>query len=255
MQKTTIEWVKNADGSPGYTWNPQTGCLRDCSYCYGRKIATRFAGSVAFPVGFEPAFWPERLKEPQLIRKHSRIFVCSMGELFGPWVVKKDIQKVVDVARSLPRHTFMFLTKFPYRLKEFNPWPANCWVGVSATDDEMAYDAYAWLREVDAPVRFMSFEPLLEGIEDNRLTLLAKVCDWFIVGERTQPTKCPHLFWVEAIRAVAIHYRVPLFIKDSLRKTVEELYADVPEWITTQEFPKEEDQGNDNHCQVMASVA
>lgn len=35
--KTRIDW---ADA----TWNPVTGCLHGCEYCYARKIAERFAG-------------------------------------------------------------------------------------------------------------------------------------------------------------------------------------------------------------------
>ena len=39
MNRTKIEWVKNPDGSQGYTWNPITGCLNGCEYCYARKLA------------------------------------------------------------------------------------------------------------------------------------------------------------------------------------------------------------------------
>ena len=35
MDKTKIEWCDS-------TWNPLTGCLHDCEYCYARKIANRF---------------------------------------------------------------------------------------------------------------------------------------------------------------------------------------------------------------------
>jgi len=33
MQKTKIEWVRNPDGTQGYTWNPLVGCKNDCEYC------------------------------------------------------------------------------------------------------------------------------------------------------------------------------------------------------------------------------
>ena len=39
MNKTQIEWVRNPDGTQGYTWNPITGCLNGCEYCYARKLA------------------------------------------------------------------------------------------------------------------------------------------------------------------------------------------------------------------------
>lgn len=37
MNKTKIEWCDS-------TWNPVTGCLHGCEYCYARKIAERFKG-------------------------------------------------------------------------------------------------------------------------------------------------------------------------------------------------------------------
>ncbi len=37
MNKTKIEWCD-------YTWNPVTGCLNGCEYCYAKKIVQRFQG-------------------------------------------------------------------------------------------------------------------------------------------------------------------------------------------------------------------
>lgn len=37
MNNTKIEWCNS-------TWNPVTGCLHGCKYCYARKIAKRFGG-------------------------------------------------------------------------------------------------------------------------------------------------------------------------------------------------------------------
>ncbi len=235
MQKTKIEWCD-------YTWNPVTGCknTRCSSYCYARKIATRFEGSVSFPVGFEPTFWGMRLDDPKRIRKPSRIFVCSMGELFGPWVMSYDINQVLATVRACPQHTFIFLTKYPGRLREFNPWPENCWVGVSATDDDMAMDAYVHLCRVDAITRFVSFEPLLSEIDDFTIALLAQACRWFIVGAQTGPLRSPCLYWVEQIYGRAKHDRVPIFLKDNLKLALEEVCAEVPAWISTREFPRTE---------------
>lgn len=37
MNKTKIDWCDS-------TWNPVTGCLHGCEYCYARDIAHRFGG-------------------------------------------------------------------------------------------------------------------------------------------------------------------------------------------------------------------
>lgn len=38
MNKTKIDWCDS-------TWNPVTGCLHGCEYCYARSIAKRFGGA------------------------------------------------------------------------------------------------------------------------------------------------------------------------------------------------------------------
>ena len=76
MNKTDIEWTD-------FTWNPVTGCLRGCPYCYARGTAKRFYSP---EIGFAPHFWPERIGEPERRRKPGKIFVTSVGDLFGDWV-------------------------------------------------------------------------------------------------------------------------------------------------------------------------
>ena len=39
MNKSFIEWTD-------FTWNPVTGCLHGCPYCYARKQTKRFSGDV-----------------------------------------------------------------------------------------------------------------------------------------------------------------------------------------------------------------
>ncbi len=83
MNRTKIETVLNPDGTPGYTWNPITGCLNGCEYCYARKLAnTRLKEKyLANKYGvaaneksqseyydnrndpFYPRFWPEKLEQ------------------------------------------------------------------------------------------------------------------------------------------------------------------------------------------------
>jgi len=120
-----------------YTWNPATGCLHGCSYCFAERIAKRFSGSKAFPDGFKPRFHPERLGEPLKIKKPSVIFVSDMGDLFGDWVPEKCITEVLGVVGECPQHTFLFLTKNPKRYKRFN-FPKNAWLGTSVENQAAA---------------------------------------------------------------------------------------------------------------------
>lgn len=51
MVKTKIEWCDS-------TWNPVTGCLHGCEYCYARGIAKRFGGANDGEVDYEgEAIW------------------------------------------------------------------------------------------------------------------------------------------------------------------------------------------------------
>lgn len=51
MLKTKIEWCDSI-------WNPVTGCLHGCEYCYARSIAKRFGGANDGEVSYErEALW------------------------------------------------------------------------------------------------------------------------------------------------------------------------------------------------------
>jgi len=41
--------MSNPIGWCDRTWNPITGCLRGCEYCYARRMAQRLAGRFGYP--------------------------------------------------------------------------------------------------------------------------------------------------------------------------------------------------------------
>ena len=102
------------------TWNPITGCLHDCLYCWARAYSKRLAAMEVEPYkthGFKPAFAEWRLK--QRLPKRGSVFVSDMGDMWGDWVPKKWIQQVLRVLRARPTCSFFFLTKNPKRYHEF----------------------------------------------------------------------------------------------------------------------------------------
>mgnify|MGYP001604130834 FL=1 len=201
---------KDSIGWCDATWSPVTGCLNDCSYCYARKIATRFAGSKAFPNGFEPTFHPERLEEPCKVKKPSKIFVCSMGELFGPWVPREWQEAVLKVIEENPQHIFQLLTKFPKGYQQYI-WPMNAWVGATVTCDLDGWRCGELLDVRGMPVRFVSAEPLLGALTGTFLWGL----DWLIIGGQSGQKKFyPPKAWIEPLYQLGI----PIFEKDNLCK-------------------------------------
>jgi len=233
MNITPIEWCDR-------TWNPVTGCLNGCPYCYAIKHVRRFKrgyeeifssrnihslgapGLVttkkgktiknAYPFGFEPTFHRHRLEEPQNLKKPQNIFVCDMADLFGKWVPNEWIKRVFMACAAAPQHRYLFLTKNPKRYEQFidMPMPENMWFGFSQTNNQhIGFNTHpSWKT-------FISIEPLLE-----RLTKTASEnIDWVIVGAETGNQKgkiVPERSWIEDIVNECRRTGKPLFMKDSL---------------------------------------
>ena len=216
MNKTNIEWVRNPDGSQGFTLNPVVGCLRGCDYCYARRFAERGLGECGlYEKGhrFQPRFFPERLGQIRRRWKRAGIFICSMGELFGPWVPEEWTAQTIDTARACPWHRFYFLTKYPENLARWNPWPDNAWVGATATDASSALHALGHMENVKAAVRFLSLEPLLGPVDPQR----AWPVEWIIVGAQTGPAAvAPQPEWIDTIARFAKRHKIALFEKNNL---------------------------------------
>ena len=207
MNKTNIEWTD-------YTWNPVPGCEHGCPYCYARPMAHRF-----YPpeIGFKPHFWPERLDEPMRLLKPSKIFVTSMGDLFGKWVPDEWIEAVLETVEACPQHTFQFLTKNPERM--IGRWPDNCWMGATATDQAM-FDKASWFLSFipNNAVKFISCEPLLGPI---RLTNKwgYEHLNWIIIGAMTGPKAVkPKEIWIWRLIEDAAEHNIPVFAKANLGK-------------------------------------
>lgn len=205
MNRTKIEWTN-------YSWNPITGCKHGCWYCYARKLAQRFPKN--FPNGFEPTFYPERLKEPWCLLKPSKIFVCSIADLFASWTPAQWRDEVLSSIFECPiKHTFQLLTKNPERIPHVR-FPPNVWTGTTVTGegDESNMD---YIRKVQSKIRFVSFEPLLEKIEFEYYDL--EDIDWIIIGKLTGSKRIKlKNSWLIDIREEARFWNIPIFEKNNL---------------------------------------
>lgn len=207
MNKTAIEWCD-------YSWNPVTGCLHGCSYCYARKIAERFKGSKAWPKGFEPMIHNDRSADPMKMKKPQTIFVCSMADLFGDWVPDHWIRYVMDTCDAAPQHTYIFLTKNPKRYLTIpgDYFKENRWFGTTITNTPDAVQRLHWLQRLPAANTFVSFEPLLEKMTYVDLRNIRQV----IIGAQTNPTVIPDFDTIINIQKEADRVGAKVFCKDSL---------------------------------------
>jgi protein gp37 len=232
-EMTKIEWVKN-----GKTWNPITGCTKTsggCTNCYAERMAKRLAGRCGYPSDnpFRPGTLHEaKFSEPLRRRKPTEYFVCSMSDLFHSAVSDETIGRVLDVIRDCPQHRFMILTKRAYRLPDFSPYPANCWVGITAENQRRADERIPHLLEVKAPVRFISCEPLLGAVNLQTNALMSGL-DWVIAGGETGPGARPmNPAWARSLRDQCLAADTPFFFKrhGGVRKSFGDRLLDGREW-------------------------
>ncbi len=235
MRRTTIEWTD-------WTWNPITGCLSRCSYCYNLRPGSllgrfgavyiesgktcmetsnwrrRETGKIhiarkgeRIPFGYDPTFYPHRLEEPLKRRRPSKIFVCDCGDLWGNWVPDQWILEVLKVVKMCPQHTFQLLTKNPRRYLDFE-LPNNTWAGTTVTSNKDSERAKI-ITQVRVPVRFLSIEPLLGEISFDFDEI-----QWIIVGAQTGRNAVrPKKEWIQAILTNARKMKMPIFLKNNLR--------------------------------------
>lgn len=218
QETDNIEWAK-------WSWNPVTGCLHNCPYCYARDIANRF-----YVEKFVPTFRPERLGAPLRQRVpaqaeqelgYRNIFTCSMADLFGKWVPAEWIEAVLDVVREAPHWNFLFLTKFPLRLSEFD-FPQNAWLGTTVDCQARVKFAEKSFAKVRGGVKWLSVEPLLEPLHFESLEMF----DWVVIGGASSSSQTPEWHpprrWVDDLEAAARAAGCMVYEKTNLQARLRE---------------------------------
>ena len=229
MQKTNIEWVKNPDGTQGYSWNPIKGkCPAECKlpdgriYCYGHGLYDRFdwlsEGTV--PESLISGVIDEgELGAPKKRKKPTGIFACSTYDLFfhkhHSW---RD--GIFETIEACPHHRFYILTKFPQNIDR--ELPPNVWLGVSVTGDKDAW-RLRYLEKTEACLKFVSIEPFLNYISDNTILSIAHSLNWMIIGRLTghgreydpERRDIERLFEVKEY-AKYNQKKIPVFLKNNL---------------------------------------
>ncbi|HKS46739.1 MAG TPA: DUF5131 family protein [Amycolatopsis sp.] len=174
-----------------WSWNPVTGCLHGCDYCYAREIATSERTKAAYPVGFTPLFHHERLDAPANTTipaahrddpAYRKVFVCSMADLYGRWVPDEWIEQVHSSMLASPWWQYILLTKFPARYVGLD-LPPKAWVGTSIDEQKRVRIAEDAFRKIDGvAVKWLSLEPLREPLEFTDLSMF----DWVVIGAQTE---------------------------------------------------------------------
>ena len=248
MNRSKIEWCD-------HTWNPITGCLHNCEYCYARIMTKRFSGdvrlnkmargdyrtvkaadescelyildkpmlnetgsSLVYPFGFEPTLHRYRLGTLDNLKNGNNIFVGAMSDVFGKWVPDEWIAEVIQECINRPQHNYLFLTKNPNRYITYGvpTQNTNMWYGTTITGPADMDRMGALI--IDGKT-FVSIEPLLNRLTREDIKLICKLSEWVIIGAETGKNSkkiIPEFEWINDIVLEADNVGVPVFMKDSL---------------------------------------
>ena len=216
MAKSSIQWTER-------TWNPITGCTKiseGCRHCYAEVMARRLQGmgQKRYTYGFQLTLHPDALNEPKKIKQPSMFFVCSMADIFHKDVPFEFVDKIMEVIEATPQHTYQILTKRANLMHQYfvmlkGRVPKNVWLGVTI-ENELAKERLWYINDLkttlDAPVTFLSCEPLLGDL--GKLNLL--YTDWVIVGGESGVQARPmQKQWVLNIQKQCKQQDVPFFFK------------------------------------------
>jgi protein gp37 len=257
-QFTGIQWTDR-------TFNPWRGCTKispGCKNCYMFTEQERYGQDPSVvtltKTWRDPMKWQ---KEAEAAGRFDRVFTCSWSDWFHE---DADIWRPMawNLVRSCPNLIFQILTKRPERIVDHLPpdWGAgypNVWMGVSVENNKHGLPRIAHLVHVDAPIRFLSVEPLLE-----RMDLIPLVgIHWVIIGGESGPGARPcQIEWIADVLDQARAAGVAPFVKQlgsnptwnhivpgcSVREKIEPLKlkdrkgGDMSEWpeeLRVREFP------------------
>lgn len=192
-----------------------------CANCYASAISKRFSGGefMASRQKTLTPFFDEAEAQHILRSKATgaKVFVGDMTDVFGEWVPDALLDQMFAVFGLRPDLTFQVLTKRPERMRAYfvnvdlrtdaigdamttltgrpvsgdppdDTWDAlddlplpNVWLGTSVENQAAAEKRIPELLATPAAVRFLSCEPLLEGL-DLEPWLATGLLHWVICG-------------------------------------------------------------------------
>jgi len=157
------------------TWNPIVGCFHECYYgrCWARIQARRQKHRCFYCYNFHPHIHKERLGK---FPKSGIVFVVSMGDMWGDWVPRSYIEKVLEPMKPYwekPDLIFFFETKNPARYIDFvDMIPPNSILSTTIETNRdykvskapSPIDRYIWITDprLEKFAKHVSIEPIMK---------------------------------------------------------------------------------------------
>ncbi len=169
-------------------------------------------GTKGYEDGFKVTLHPDSLQNPLKMKKPQVIFVNSMSDIFHEDIEDEYIFKIFEVMNKAHWHTFQVLTKRPERLENIAhklKWTDNIWMGVTVEANDYV-KRVDYLRNIDAKIKFLSIEPLIDSVDKLDYTNI----DWVIVGgESGYGCREIKKEWVIQVRDKCKNDKIPFFFK------------------------------------------
>jgi len=230
MGKTKIEWTwtthpRTRQLLPGFTFNPWWGCVEvsdACDFCYARILSERIGKAkwgmneprapMADAYWQKPLLWNRQAKEAGIRLK---VFCASMADVLetsaDPVIIeyRPRLFKLIEETDWL---IWLLLTKRPHNIHRMVPprwlqaWPDNVWTLATAENELWLEERSEHLRELPAPVRGLSMEPLLEGVSVKSLLPMSGAgnpINWIITGGESgtlETARPAHPGWYQKLR-------------------------------------------------------
>ena len=217
------------------TWNPVTGCLHYCRYCWARRLAlTKLKNTKKYRNGFSP-----QIHENEFRKRFNGdfVFVSDMGDLFGDWVPEEWILKVIEHIKKFPDTDFLFLTKNPKRYHEFiDYFPENAILGATIeTNRDDLYrehnisraplpsERYKAMKALDWPKKFVSIEPILDFDLNEFATWIREIRPIMVyVGYDNYNNKLPEPRLEKTLRLIKELSEITTVKTKTIRKALDE---------------------------------
>jgi len=155
----------------------------------------------------------ETVEKPLHWKQPRMIFTNSMSDFFHESIPFDFLDRVLEIIKQTPQHSYQILTKRSLRMMEYSKrighFPENVWCGVSV--ESAAYTSRIdHLRNVQARIRFVSLEPLIGPVGKLDLSGI----HWVIIGGESGPLHRPiNLDWVRVVRDQCLSEGVAFFFK------------------------------------------
>ena len=146
------------------------------------------------------------------------MFVNSMSDLFHRAIPRDYLAQVWETMLEVDRHVYQILTKRPHRAAKMIrdmelPIPEHIWIGTSVEDQTFADNRIPALLDIQAPMRWLSCEPLLGPLNITPY-LQSGGIGWVVDGGESGRGRRPAEYgWFQTIRDDCLEAGVPYLHK------------------------------------------